>query len=41
MSVVVVRGFIETVKPGAKELPTECALELNRLIELQMEGAVG
>ncbi|WP_448476008.1 hypothetical protein, partial [Mycobacterium kansasii] len=25
----------------AKELPMEYALELNRLIELQMEGAVG
>lgn len=35
---MVVRGFIE---PIAKELPMEYALELNRLIELQMEGAVG
>ena len=34
----VVRGFIE---PVARELPMEYALELNRLIELQMEGAVG
>ncbi|WP_412542372.1 Fe-S cluster assembly protein SufB [Longispora sp. K20-0274] len=34
----IVRGFIE---PIAKELPMEYALELNRLIELQMEGAVG
>ncbi|TSD40213.1 Fe-S cluster assembly protein SufB [Rhodococcus sp. KBS0724] len=34
----VVRGFIE---PIARELPMEYALELNRLIELQMEGAVG
>ena len=35
---MVVRGFIE---PIAKELPMEYAIELNRLIELQMEGAVG
>jgi Fe-S cluster assembly protein SufB len=35
---MVVRGFVE---PIAKELPMEYALELNRLIELQMEGAVG
>ena len=35
---MIVRGFIE---PIAKELPMEYALELNRLIELQMEGAVG
>jgi Fe-S cluster assembly protein SufB len=35
---MVVRGFIE---PIAKELPMEYALELNRLIELQMEGSVG
>src|ERR1700712_5526859 len=34
---MIVRGFIE---PIAKELPMEYALELNRLIELQMEGAV-
>jgi Fe-S cluster assembly protein SufB len=34
----IVRGFIE---PIARELPMEYALELNRLIELQMEGAVG
>jgi Fe-S cluster assembly scaffold protein SufB len=27
--------------PIARELPMEYALELNRLIELQMEGAVG
>ncbi len=33
-----VRGFVE---PIAKELPMEYALELNRLIELQMEGSVG
>ena len=35
---MVVRGFVE---PIAKELLMEYALELNRLIELQMEGAVG
>lgn len=34
----IVRGFIE---PIARELPMEYALELNRLIELQMEGSVG
>src|SRR2546421_3575933 len=34
----IVRGFVE---PIARELPIEYALELNRLIELQMEGAVG
>jgi len=35
---MIVRGFVE---PVARELPMEYALELNRLIELQMEGAVG
>ena len=35
---MIVRGFIE---PIAKELPMEYALELNKLIEMQMEGAVG
>ena len=35
---MLVRGFVE---PIAKELPMEYALELNRLIELQMEGSVG
>ena len=35
---MVVRGFVE---PIAKELPMEYALEINRLIELQMEGSVG
>jgi len=35
---MIVRGFIE---PIAKELPMEYALELNRLIAIQMEGAVG
>ena len=35
---MIVRGFIE---PVAKELPLEYAIELNRLIELEMEGSVG
>jgi Fe-S cluster assembly protein SufB len=35
---MIVRGFIE---PIARELPMEYALELNKLIELQMEGSVG
>ncbi len=35
---MIVRGFIE---PIARELPIEYALELNRLTELHMEGAVG
>jgi Fe-S cluster assembly protein SufB len=35
---MVVNGFIE---PITRELPMEYAVELNRLIELQMEGAVG
>jgi Fe-S cluster assembly protein SufB len=35
---MIVRGFIE---PIARELPMEYAIELNRLIELQMEGSVG
>ena len=35
---LIVRGFIE---PITKELPLEYAVELNRLIELQMEGSVG
>jgi len=35
---MIVRGFVE---PIAKELPMEYALELNRLIDLQMEGSVG
>jgi len=34
----IVRGFVE---PIARELPMEHAIELNRLIELRMEGAVG
>ncbi|EMQ97087.1 Fe-S cluster assembly protein SufB [Paeniglutamicibacter gangotriensis] len=35
---MIVRGFVE---PIARELPMEYAMELNRLIELQMEGSVG
>src|SRR5215217_1869861 len=35
---MVVNGFIE---PIAKELPLEYAIELNRLIQLEMEGSVG
>lgn len=37
-SAMIVRGFIE---PIARELPLEYAVELNRLIELEMEGSVG
>jgi Fe-S cluster assembly protein SufB len=37
-SAMIVRGFIE---PIAKKLPLEYAVELNRLIELEMEGSVG
>ena len=35
---MVVNGFIE---PFVKELPLEYAVELNRLVQLEMEGAVG
>jgi Fe-S cluster assembly protein SufB len=35
---LIVNGFIE---PIVKELPLEYAVELNRLIELSMEGSVG
>ena len=35
---MIVNGFVE---PIVKELPMEYAVELNRLIELQMEGIVG
>jgi Fe-S cluster assembly protein SufB len=35
---MIVNGFVE---PIVKELPMEYAIELNRLIELQMEGSVG
>ena len=35
---LIVNGFME---PFTKELPLEYAVELNRLIELEMEGSVG
>ena len=35
---MIVNGFIE---PITRTLPMEFAVELNRLIELSMEGAVG
>lgn len=35
---LIVNGFIE---PFTKELPMEYAVELNRLIELEMEGSIG
>jgi Fe-S cluster assembly protein SufB len=35
---MVVRGFVE---PFAKELPIEYALELNRLINLEVESSIG
>mgnify|MGYP001278380266 CR=1 FL=1 len=35
---MIVRGFVE---PISRHLPMEYALELNKLIELQMEGSVG
>ena len=35
---MIVSGFIE---PIVKQLPLEYAVELNRLIELEMEGSVG
>jgi Fe-S cluster assembly protein SufB len=37
-SAMIVNGFIE---PITRELPMEYAVELNRLVELQMEGAIG
>ena len=37
-AVMVVSGFIE---PLVKELPMEYAIEMNRLIQLQMEGSIG
>ncbi len=37
-STMIVNGFIE---PLVKELPMEYAIEMNRLIQLQMEGSVG
>jgi len=35
---MIVGGFIE---PLVKELPMEYAVEMNRLIQLQMEGSIG
>jgi Fe-S cluster assembly protein SufB len=35
---MVVSGFIE---PLVRELPMEYAVEMNRLIQLQMEGSIG
>jgi len=37
-SAMIVNGFIE---PITRELPMEYAVELNRLVELQMEGSIG
>jgi Fe-S cluster assembly protein SufB len=37
-SKLIVNGLIE---PITKELPMEYAVEMNRLIELQMEGSIG
>ncbi len=35
---MIVRGFVE---PIAKELPLECAVEMNNLIKLELEGVIG
>ena len=35
---MIVRGFVE---PISKELPLEYAVELNKLIELELEGSIG
>ena len=35
---MIVSGFVE---PIVKELPLEYAVEMNRLIQIQMEGSVG
>ena len=35
---MIVNGFVE---PIVKELPMEYAVELNRLVEMQMEGSIG
>ncbi|MBE3583151.1 MAG: Fe-S cluster assembly protein SufB [Limnochordaceae bacterium] len=37
-TMMIIMGFVE---PFAKELPMEYAVELNRLIQLEMEGSVG
>jgi len=35
---MIVNGFFE---PFTKELPMEYAVELNRLLEMEMEGSIG
>jgi Fe-S cluster assembly protein SufB len=35
---MIVNGFFE---PFTRELPMEYAVELNRLLELEMEGSIG
>ena len=35
---LIINGFIE---PFVRELPMEYAVELNRLMQLEMEGSVG
>jgi Fe-S cluster assembly protein SufB len=35
---LIVNGFIE---PFTKELPMEYAVELNRLVKMEMDGSVG
>ncbi|UXI60251.1 SufD family Fe-S cluster assembly protein, partial [Treponema pallidum] len=35
---LIVRGFVE---PVSKELPLEYAVELNNLISIELEGAIG
>ena len=35
---MIIMGFIE---PFSKELPMEYAVELNRLIKMDMEGSIG
>ena len=35
---LIVNGFFE---PFSKELPMEYAVELNKLLELEMEGSIG
>jgi Fe-S cluster assembly protein SufB len=37
-AMMIVMGFVE---PFARELPMEYAVELNRLLQLEMEGSVG
>ena len=37
-SALIVSGFVE---PITKELPLEYAVEMNRLIQLQMDGSAG